>query len=166
MDAEGGLVRFPRAAVDLFYIHAIDIDSYGLLDEIDTNDQTVLLLPRDQDAFSANEDATLDPYSHAFDEIGMGIIGQALLHHRPYRGDLLLGHRDGPAADTHNACDTDRFQHGDSVWQSKVAKEVPPEQWNLDNLYTVLPDATLAPQRQQVYDALGGELVVDHLFVP
>jgi len=50
--------------------------------------------------------------------------------------------------------------------QSKIAKEIPSEQGNLDDLDPVLPGTALTPQREQVGDALGGELVTDYLLVP
>src|SRR5262249_33767920 len=137
-----------------------------LLDQIDTDDQTVFLLLGNEDTFSPNQDTALDPYSHALDQVGMGIIGETLLNHRTHRGDLLIGHGDGVAADTHNAYDTDSFQHCHAVLQSKIAKEIPPKQRDLDDLDPVLPGTALTPQREQVCDALGSELVTDHLLVP
>jgi hypothetical protein len=160
------LACFSRTEFEWFHVYAIDIDGYGLLDQIDTDDETVLLLPRDEDTFCSNEYAALDPYPHAFCQVGMWIIGETLLNHRTHCGDLLIGHWHWFATDTHNACYTNSFQHCDAVLQSKIAKEVTPEQWNLNDLYTVLPDTALMPQRKQMRDALCDELVADHLLVP
>jgi len=99
----------PCTGFEWFYVHTIDIHSYGLLDQIDADDQTVFLLLGNEDAFSPNQDTTLDPYAHALGQVGMGIIGEALLNHCTHRGDLLIGHGDWFAADTHNAYDTDSF---------------------------------------------------------
>src|SRR5438874_9847079 len=96
----------------------------------------------------------------------MWIIGQVLLNHRTHHGDLLIGHWHCLAANTHNACYTNSFQHCDPVSQRKIAKEVTAEQRDLDNLYTVLPGAALTPQRQQLFDALCSKLVTDHLLMP
>src|SRR5712692_162301 len=126
-----------------FHIRTIDIDGYGLLDNVHADDQTVLVLLGYERAFCASEHATLDSYPHTFCQVGMWIIGEALLNHGAHHGDLLIGHRHWLAVHAHNACHTNSFQHRDSVLQGKIAKEVTTKQWNLNELDAVLPDTAL-----------------------
>jgi hypothetical protein len=149
-----------------FNLGAIDIDSHGLLDEVQADDQTVPLFARDEYALSASEQAALDPYTHAFDEVRMWTTGEAMLHHGAHCSDLLIGYRHWFAIDTHNACHPDGFQHCDSVLQSKIAKEITAEQRDINDLDAIFPDTALPPQRQQLGNALRGQLVADHFFVP
>jgi len=130
-----------------FNRRAIDLDSHGLVDDVHVNDQTVPLFSADEYALSASEQAALDPYPHAFDEVRMWTTGEAMLHHGAHRSDLLLGYRHGFAIDAHKACYTDSFQHSASVLQSKIAKEITVEQWDFDVLDAIFPDTALPPQR-------------------
>src|SRR5262249_32747841 len=124
-----------------------DLDSHGLLDGVHINNQTVPLFFLYEYALSTSQQAALDPYPHAFDEVRMWTTGEAMLHHGTHRNDLLLGYWHWFAIDAHQACDTDSFQHGDFVLQSKIAKEIAAEQRDLNVLDAIFPDTALAPQR-------------------
>src|SRR5712691_13557768 len=130
-----------------FNLRAIDIDGHGLVDDVHADDQTVPLFFRYEYALSSSQQAALDPYPHAFDEVRIWTTGEALLHHGAHRSDLLLGYRHCSAIDAHKACYTDSFQHGDFVLQSKIAKEITTEQWDFNVLDTIFPDTALPPQR-------------------
>ena len=75
----------------------------------------------------------------------MGIIEETVLNHRAHRRDLLIRHRHGRAIHADNARDTKRFQHGDFILQSKMAKKVTAKQGDLNILDAVLPDTALTP---------------------
>ena len=133
--------------VEGFNLRAIDIDSHGLLDEVQADDQTVPLFSRDEYALSTSEQATPDPYPHAFDEVRMWTTGEAVFHHGAYCRDLLIGYGHWFAIDAHNASYSDSFQHCDSVLQSKIAKEITAEQGDINELDAIFPDTALPPQR-------------------
>jgi len=116
-----------------------------LLDDVHVNDQTVPLFSLYEYALSASQQTALDPDPHAFDEVRMWSTGEAMLHHGAHRNDLLLGYRHWFAIDTYKACYTDSFQYGDSVLQSKIAKEIAAEQWDINELDAILPDTALPP---------------------
>jgi hypothetical protein len=137
-----------------------------LLDEVHADDQTVPLFFRYEYAVSSSEQTALDPYPHAFNEVRIRTTGEAMLHQGAHRNDLLFGYRHCFAIDAHKACYTDSFQHCNPVSQSKIAKEIAAEQWNLNELDTIFPDTALPPQREQMGDALRVKLVADHFFVP
>src|SRR5262249_31925270 len=130
-----------------FDLCTIDIHGYGLLDEVHADDQTVPLFSRNEDALSASEQAALNPYPHAFNEVRMWTTGEAMLHHGADHGNLLLGYRHRFAIDAHNTHHTKSFQHWKFILQSKIAKEIATEQWNINELDAVLPDTALLPQR-------------------
>jgi hypothetical protein len=117
------------------------------MDNVHPDNQAVPLSFLYEYAFSASEQAALDPYPHAFNEVRMWTAGEAMLHHGAHRIDLLLGYGHWFAIDAHKACYTDSFQHGDFVLQSKIAKEIATEQWNINEFNAVLPDTALPPQR-------------------
>jgi len=155
-----------RTEFEGFNRRAIDLDSHSLVDDVHADDQTVLLFFRYEYALSASQQAALDPYPHAFDEVRMWTTGEAMLHQGAHRNDLLIGYRDWCAIDAHKPCYADRFQHSDFVLQSKIAKEITAEQWDFNELDAIFPDTALAPQREQVGDALRSKLVAHHLLVP
>jgi hypothetical protein len=115
------------------------------VDDVQADDQTVPLFFRYEYALSAGEQTPLDPDPHAFDEVRMWTTGEAMLHHGAHRNDLLLGYRHWFAIDAHKACYTDSFQHSDFVLQSKIAKEIATEQWDINELNAILPDTALPP---------------------
>src|SRR5262245_32145142 len=98
-------------------------------------------------AVSASKQTALDPYPHAFDEVRMRTTGKAMLHQGAHRSDLLIGYRHCFTIDAHKACYTDSFQHCNSVLQSKIAKDITAEQWNINELDAIFPDTALPPQR-------------------
>jgi len=118
-----------------------------LVDDVHADDQTVPLSFLYEYTLSASQQTALDPYPHAFDKVRMGTTGEAMFHHGAHCSDLLLGYRHGFAIDAHKACDTDSFQHGDFVLQSKIAKEITAEQWDINELDAIFPDTALPPQR-------------------
>jgi len=136
------------------------------VDDVHVNDQTVPLFFLYEYALSASEQAALDPYPHTFDEVRMWTTGKAMLHHGAHRHDLLIGYRHWGAIDAHKSRYPDSFQHCYFVPQSKIAKEITVEQWDLNELDAVFPDTALPPQREQMGDALRGKLVAHHFFVP
>src|SRR6266704_4257260 len=109
--AQGELRGLLRAEFEGFNRRAIDFDSHGLVDDVHADDQTVPVFFRYQYALSASEQAALDPYPHAFDEVRMGTTGEAMLHQGAHRSDLLIGYRHCFAIDAYNAHYTDGFQH-------------------------------------------------------
>src|SRR5437764_9470721 len=113
-----------------FNLRAIDIDGHDLLDDINADDQTVLLFFRYEYALSTSEQAALDAYPHAFHEVRISTTGEAMLHQGAHRSDLLIGYGHRSAIDAHNTCHTKRFQHGDFLLHSKIAKEITTEQWH------------------------------------
>jgi len=145
LGAEGGLAGSLRPAFEWFHMRNIDLNGDTLLDKIHADDQTVPLPLFYEYAFCSHEHAALDPYAHAFDQVGMWIIGETVLNHRAHRSDLLIGHRHCRAVHADNASDTKSFQHYDFIEQSKIAKKVTAKQWDLNILDTVLPDTALAP---------------------
>jgi hypothetical protein len=140
--------------IEGFNLGAIDIDSHRLLDEIQADDQAVPLFARHEYALSASQQAALDPYTHAFDEIRVWTTGEAMLHHGAHGGNLLIGYWHRFTIDTHNARHADGFQHCYSVLQSKIAKEITAEQRDINDLDAIFPDTALPPQRQQLGNAL------------
>jgi hypothetical protein len=104
-----------RTKLKGFDIRAIDINSHGLLDDVHANDKTVPLFFRYEEALSSSEQAALDPYPHAFYEVGMRTTGQALFHQRSHCSNLLLRYWHWSAIQAYKTYYTDSFQHGDSV---------------------------------------------------
>jgi len=123
----------------------IDLNGDTLLDKIHADDQTVPLPLFYEYAFCSHERAALDPYAHAFDQVGMWIIGEMVLNHRAHRSDLLIGHWHCRAIHADNAGYPKSFQYGDFILQSKMAKKVTAKQWDLHILDAVHPDTALTP---------------------
>ena len=134
--------------IEGFYIRTINLNGHGLLDNVHANDQTVSLFFRYEETLSSSEQAALDAYPHAFYEVGMWATGKAVFHHRLYCSNLLIRYWYWSTIQAYNTYHTDSFQHGDSILQGKMAKEIPPEQRNINKLDAILPNTALLPQRQ------------------
>jgi len=118
-----------------------------LLDKLYGDDQTRPGAFGNECTFGTCEYPAPDPDAHAFDQIGMGIIGEMVLNHRVHRSNLLLRHGHCRAVHPDNASDTNRFQHGDFLLQRKMAKQITAKQGDLDIPDAILPETALTPER-------------------
>jgi hypothetical protein len=137
--------RFPEAGFEWFHIRTIDLNSDGLLDKLYGDDQTIRGPFGNECAFGTCEYPACDPGAPAFDQIGMGIIGETVLNHRVYRGNLVLRHGHCHAVYPDNASDTSRFQYGDFLLQRKTAKQISAKQGDLNIPDAILPETALTP---------------------